>query len=103
MLLKEKVRCYLESNNIMHVDVATAKRAMFASARLGIFHFVSYNKTGPNWLIWAAAMREGVKEDLRQWQEVFGEGFLAVIASEHADHQLHFRTLAGEKVKVSLE
>jgi hypothetical protein len=86
---------YLRDRGIPYVAVDEAKQALFANAKLKSFDFVVYSENGPNLLvdIKGRTMREGKKtrnfetwttqrdvEDLMQWQQVFGEGFQAVIA-----------------------
>ena len=94
------VEQYLQDRKIPYVDVNEAKRALFASAKLGSFHFVAYSKTGPNLLIWAARLRRQARLDMAEWEKVFGEGFVAVVAKERAGGELRFKTLAGEPVEV---
>jgi hypothetical protein len=85
---------YLRHNGIPYVAVDEAKRALFATAKLKSFDFVVYSKTGPNLLIdvkgrscrnrtkrsgfetWSA---EQDVTDLQQWEQVFGDGFKAVL------------------------
>ncbi len=83
---------YLREKGIPYVAVDEAKKALFANARLKSFDFVVYSKSGPNLLVdikgrqmrgergsyqtWAT---EQDVADLLQWQEVFGEGFKAVL------------------------
>jgi hypothetical protein len=85
---------YLRDHGIPYVAVDEAKKAMFANARLKSFDFVVYNKNGANLLVdikgrqlrgkkgigsfqtWAT--EQDVK-DLLQWQQVFGDGFTAVL------------------------
>jgi hypothetical protein len=84
----------LRERGIPYVAVDEAKKALFANARLKSFDFVVYSKTGPNLLIdvkgrscrnrtdragfetWAT---EQDVNDLMQWEQVFGEGFKAVL------------------------
>jgi hypothetical protein len=98
--LRDVVERYFRERGIPFVCVDEAKKALFASAKLSAFHFVSYNKTGPNWLIWAAQMRSGVREDMMEWAKVFGEGFLAVVAKESSSGELSFATLNSDKVEI---
>jgi hypothetical protein len=84
---------YLQHRRVPYVAVDEAKRAMFANARLKSFDFVVYSRTGPNLLVdvkgrksrggaegsfqtWAT---EQDVADLQQWEQVFGEGFCAVL------------------------
>ena len=68
---------------------------MFASAKLKSFDFVVYSQNGPNLLVDVKgrqvrdrASRKGFEtwatqrdvEDLMQWEQVFGEGFKAVLS-----------------------
>ena len=100
--LRDTVEQYLTDRKIPYVDVNEAKRALFASAKLGAFHFVAYNKnSGPNWLIWAAHLRRQAREDMVAWEKVFGEGFVAVVAKEKLTGELTFKTLAGEPVEIA--
>ena len=99
--LRMIVERFLRERNIPYVNVDDAKRALFASAKLGSFHFVSYNKTGANWLIWAAQMRKQAKADMQEWEKVFGDGFIAVVAKESTSGELTFKKLNGEKVEIT--
>src|SRR4051812_5735172 len=86
---------YLRDKGIPYVAVDEAKKAMFSNAKLKSFDFVVYNKSGPNLLVdikgrqlrgrggrtpsyqtWAT---EQDVADLLQWQQVFGDGFEAVL------------------------
>lgn len=84
----------LRDRGIPYVAVDEAKRALFANARLKSFDFVVYSKKGPNLLIdvkgrsrrnktgkagfetWAT---EHDVNDLMEWEQVFGQGFKAVL------------------------
>ena len=86
---------FLRDRGIPYVAVDEAKKALFSSARLKSFDFVVYSKGGPNLLVdvkgrqlrnrekrkgfetWAT---EQDVADLLQWEEVFGEGFKAVLS-----------------------
>ncbi|HEY0008446.1 MAG TPA: HYExAFE family protein [Tepidisphaeraceae bacterium] len=86
---------YLREKKIPYVAVDEAKKALFSDAKLKSFDFVVYSQSGPNLLIdvkgrqarqtstrpsfqtWAT---ERDVEDLMQWQQVFGNGFQAVLA-----------------------
>lgn len=90
---------YLREHGIPYVAVDEAKKAMFANARLKSFDFVVYNKNGANLLVdikgRQARTGRGAKPgrsitfqtwateqdvmDLLQWEQVFGEGFTAVL------------------------
>lgn len=86
---------YLREKGIPYVAVDEAKKALFANAKLKSFDFVVYSKNGPNLLIdvkgrqrrEASAKRsfetwtpERDVTDLLQWEQVFGEGFRAILA-----------------------
>jgi hypothetical protein len=85
---------YLRRKGLPYIAVDEAKKALFAGAKLKSFDFVVYRPEGKNLLVdvkgrklmpgkggggtlqnWAT--REDI-DDLRQWQEIFGEGFSAV-------------------------
>lgn len=82
---------YLRRKGLPYVAVDEAKKALFAGAKLKSFDFVVYRPNGANLLVdvkgrkcsggksslqnWVT--REDI-DDLRQWQDIFGEGFSAV-------------------------
>src|ERR1051325_10662661 len=84
---------FLREKGIPCVAVDEAKRALFSTAKLKSFDFVVYSKNGPNLLVdvkgrqlrnrgskgyetWAT---EQDVVDLMQWEQVFGEGYKAVL------------------------
>ena len=88
----------LRERGTPYVAVDEAKRALFADAKLKSFDFFVHSKGGPNLLVdvkgrkllskdggasvpspqtWAPGQDV---EDLRQWEQVFGEGARAVLA-----------------------
>src|SRR6478609_8865909 len=86
---------FLRDRGIPCVAVDEAKKALFANAKLKSFDFVVYSKNGPNLLIdvkgrqqreasskrsYESWTTERDVTDLLQWEQVFGEGFLAVVA-----------------------
>src|SRR5439155_2994571 len=86
---------FLRERGIPYVAVDEAKKALFANAKLKSFDFVVYSKNGPNLLIDVkgrqcrdrAGGRKSFEtwttqrdvEDLMQWEQVFGDGFKAVL------------------------
>jgi hypothetical protein len=98
--LRETVERYLRDHSIPYINVDEAKKALFAGAKLRSFHFVVYLKDRKNWLVWAAQLRKESRVDLKQWEDIFGEGFVAVVAKQARDGALKFKTLAGEKVEL---
>jgi hypothetical protein len=86
---------FLRHRGIPYVAVDEAKKALFANARLKSFDFVVYSKNGPNLLIdvkgrqrkdgsqkrsFESWTTERDVQDLLQWEQVFGEGFRAMLA-----------------------
>jgi hypothetical protein len=88
---------FLRQKGIPYVAVDEAKKALFANAKLKSFDFVVYSKNGPNLLIdvkgrqsrerssssrrsFESWTNERDVSDLLQWEQVFGEGFRAVLA-----------------------
>jgi len=85
---------FLRDKGIPYVAVDEAKKALFANAKLKSFDFVVYSKNGPNLLIDVKGrqMRNSAKRtfeswtterdvaDLMQWEQVFGDGFKAVLS-----------------------
>ena len=88
---------FLREKGIPCVAVDEAKKALFANAKLKSFDFVVYSKSGPNLLIdvkgrqmrsaASGATRRSFESwtteqdvaDLMQWEQVFGEGYKAVL------------------------
>ena len=89
---------FLHERGIPCVAVDEAKRALFANAKLKSFDFVVYSKNGPNLLVdvkgrqlrnrgGAGGVRRGFETwateqdvtDLMQWEQVFGDGYKAVL------------------------
>ena len=86
---------FLREKGIPYVAVDEAKKAVFSSAKLKSFDFVVYSKNGPNLLVdvKGRSRRDGKSrstfetwaterdiDDLSQWQQVFGDGFKAVLS-----------------------
>jgi len=98
--LRETVERYLREHSIPYVNVDEAKKALFAGAKLRSFHFVVYFKEGKNWLLYTSQLRKESREDLKQWEQIFGDGFVAVVGKQAADGMLKFRTLAGDAMEL---
>ncbi len=98
--LRQRVELWLKREGIPYVNVDDAKKALFAGAKLHSFHFVAYREQGPNWLIWAGNITAETRADMRQWEQIFGEGFKAVLARRSRTNHLGFatKTLADEPI-----
>src|SRR5436305_9145792 len=85
---------FLRHKGIPYVAVDEAKKALFSSAKLKSFDFVVYSKNGPNLLVDVKgrqlrnrSARKGFETwateqdvtDLMQWEQVFGQGYKAVL------------------------
>ena len=89
---------YLRTHGVPYVSVDEAKKALFAHSTLKSFDFVVYSKTGPNLLVdvkgrqlrnrgGAGGTRRSFETwateqdvvDLMQWEQVFGDGYKAVL------------------------
>ena len=96
---------FLRERGVPYVAVDEAKKALFSKAKLKSFDFVVYSKQGPNLLVDVKGrqMRKGESRggfqtwateqdvnDLMQWEQVFGEGFKAVLIFVYwIDRPLH--------------
>lgn len=100
---REVVERFLRDNGVPYINVDEAKKALFAGAKLRSFHFVVYRPSGKNWLLWAAHMRKDAREDLKQWVEIFGDGFMAVVAKPSSAGVPTFKTLEGEPVELEVK
>ena len=99
---REVVERFLRENGIPYINVDEAKKALFGGQKLRTFHFVVYRSPEKNWLLHTAQMRKEVREDLKRWVEIFGDGFIGVVAKQAADGTLKFKTLAGEPVEIQV-
>jgi hypothetical protein len=97
---REVVERFLRDNGIPYINVDEAKKALFAGAKLRSFHFVVYRSAGKNWLLHTAQMRKEIREDLQRWVEIFGDGFIGVIAKQTPDGTPKFQTLAGDPIDI---
>ena len=98
---RRQVEDWLKHETLPYIRVDEAKRALFAGARLRSFHFVVYMaKNGPNWLVWVGPLNRENRLDLQQWESIFGDGFMAVIARPSRSNLRGFslQTLAGQTV-----
>jgi hypothetical protein len=87
---------FLRDKGVPYVAVDEAKKALFSSAKLKSFDFVVYSRRGANLLVdvkgrqfrTAAGGRASMQtwadqqdvDDLLQWEQVFGDGFKAVLS-----------------------
>ncbi len=87
---------YLRSQGIAYVPVDEHKKVIFSGARVKSFDFLVYRKQGETWLVdvkgrkfpydtpshkryWENWLTRDDLDGLRQWQEVFGRGFVSMI------------------------
>ncbi len=99
--IRQQLEDFLKLEKLPYIRVDEAKRALFAGARLRSFHFVVYMaKNVPNWLVWAGPLNRECRVDMQQWESIFGDGFMAVIArtSRSNDRGFSLQTLAGQTV-----
>jgi hypothetical protein len=87
---------FLRVRQIPYVAVDEAKRAAFRDAKLKSFDFIVYSSCNTNWLVdikgrrwagrrgagrpaWENWVTQADLDGLRQWEEVFGSGFAALL------------------------
>ena len=103
---RQQVEDWLKRETLPYIRVDEAKRALFAGARLRSFHLVVYMaNTGPNWLVWAGPLNRECRVDMQQWESIFGDGFMAVIARPSRSNARGFslQTLAGQMVPYPIQ
>ena len=76
----DTIEAWLRVNSIPYVAVDEAKKALFTGATLKSFDFVAYRPRGQNSLIHCGERTAENLADLRQWADIFGEGFRPVFA-----------------------
>jgi hypothetical protein len=99
--LRQCVELWLKRERIPYILVDEAKKALFAGAKLRSFHFVAYRRQGPNWLIWAGNVTAEIRQEMLQWENIFGDGFKAVLTRPSRTNPLGFttKTLADELIQ----
>jgi hypothetical protein len=97
MSLMHDVESWLRGSGIPYIAVDEAKKALFAGSKLRSFHFVAYCATGLNWLLCCGERTAENLQDMRQWRDIFGDGFKAVFAVKRKGG-MQFRDLEGEPV-----
>ena len=97
--LRFTVEAELKRRGIPYVDVAEARKALFASNRLKTFHFCVYAPEGDNWLLLCRRPSDADRRDLAEWQQIFGDGFKAVFAMPRKAG-IVFQTLDGERLSL---
>ena len=92
---------YVRGQQIPYVAVDEAKRASFRDAKLKSFDFILYSQSTTNWLVdikgrrfgesratrrpsWQNWVTQADLDGLAQWQDVFGEGFRALLVFAYA-------------------
>lgn len=87
---------FLADRDMPFVAVDEAKRAAFRDAKLKSFDFIVYSSNGPHWLVdvkgrrwaprrpgarpaWENWVTQADLDGLRQWQQVFGPGFVGLL------------------------
>ena len=92
---------FLRSRGLPFVPVDEAKKASFREAKLKSFDFIVYSQRDVNWLVdvkgrrwaprgqqrkpaWENWITQADLDGLRQWEEVFGAGFRALIVFAYA-------------------
>ncbi len=86
---------FLRERRVPYVAVDETKKALFANAKLKSFDFVVYSRNGPNLLVDVKGRKaldagspagfqtwtgEQDVRDLMEWEQVFGDGFKAVLS-----------------------
>lgn len=99
--LRRNVEQFLRDRGIHYVNVDEAQKSLFKKARLRAFHFVVYRQNGLNWLLYASQLRKETRRDLMEWEKVFGEGFVAVVAQQTVSARLRFRRISGEEITLN--
>ena len=80
--LASVVQQHLKNLCVAYVELNETKKALFAGAKLRTFHFVVYRPDTANLLVWATKGRDKhVRDEMKQWQHIFGDGFVAVYAT----------------------
>lgn len=81
---------YLQQASVPYVNVADAGKYVASRDAAGnmkheagdlrLFHFVIYRENA-NWLVFVGRPNPRIRKDMREWERLFGDGFIAVFAS----------------------
>lgn len=85
-----------------YVSVDEAKNALFQNAKLRAFHFVVYDRTNENWLLWCGDPDAVVRADMANWKQVFGDGYQVVYALRRAG-RIIYKTASGARLTLNGE
>ncbi len=89
---------YLRHHGLPYIAVDEAKRSLFGTAKLKSFDFVVYRPSGSNLLVDVKVRTAGPGkalanwvtrrdiDDLRQWKDIFGDGFQAIFVFMYCWH-----------------
>lgn len=96
----ERVEQQLRERGIPWVNVDQVKKKLFTACKLQSFHFVVYAQApGANWLLYCGPASAKFREDMKRWEEVFGEGYKAVFALDRAAG-IVYKSLSGETLEL---
>jgi len=78
---------YMYEKDWPFVDVVRARRAIFNAADIKTFDYIVYNVSGPNLLLLVVTGRPTSAQVklMKEWEHLFGEGFLAAFVFLAAD------------------
>ena len=99
-LLAPAVEKLLIEQIVPYVSIHEARPKLSNPKLVGFrnFHFVAYDNlegSRPNWLLFAAHLDKEARDHMRQWEKIFGTGFVAVVAQRNRQGALIFHDLNG--------
>ena len=98
-LLAPAVEHLLIERIVPYVSIHEAQPKLSNPKLVGFrnFHFVAYDhvESRPNWLLFAAHLDKEARDHMRQWEKIFGTGFVAVVAKRNRQGALIFHDLNG--------
>jgi hypothetical protein len=103
LTLRDYVQQHLTDRGLSFVDAHNVQAGLYGADRLTLFDFTVADGD-LTWLLYAGDVNQHIRDDLREWERIFGPGFTALIAEEvEGDDDtftLAFRTLDGERVEL---
>jgi hypothetical protein len=84
MNLAKEIEGMLRGAGVPYIVVEEAKKALFGGQKLASFDFVIYCRDMPNWLMCCGERRKEKVADMRQWRDIFGDGFKVIFAVRRA-------------------
>jgi len=97
--LGKMVRRHLDAIHMSYDEIPPATQAGFGARDLEPFDVIAHGSDHA-WIVFVGDVSEHTREDLREWEDIFGPGFTALLATQPEEERLEFRTLDGKRIRL---